>query len=388
MRYSATWKGFDRGRERSYDHNYWLGVLQILAAHEGESLRDETSPVYTDLALEFPETAWIGADSNRNFFRGYQSPWTLSGVMSPTVSTEGKILITPLGRALLDDKITNRAVWVQAMTTLQESDSNEKSFTILARAFLDVGARVLSLFDIYWGIECNWRPGDGPVADSLSSAYPPLDDHATPVRRLRAMLKVLVEHGLIEQTDSGWRVLSTSLLQAIADGNTVDLDLPNHTQEASLAGVKPESNTEKELAILAEEAADVSQPIREIVMRAIAVRRGQPKFRRQLLNLYQGRCAISQYNAESALEAAHIVPFAAEGSHQSENGLLLRADLHTLFDLHYIAINPDQYSVVISSQLGATRYAAYQGHRIHLPMSLADYPSVINLRNHFEMLET
>ncbi|HEX2206797.1 MAG TPA: HNH endonuclease signature motif containing protein [Longimicrobium sp.] len=62
------------------------------------------------------------------------------------------------------------------------------------------------------------------------------------------------------------------------------------------------------------------------------VRRGQAKFRQNLLKLYGGRCAVSGWAPESVLEAAHILLHADSGLNHSENGILLRADLHILFD--------------------------------------------------------
>ena len=382
MSYAPTWKGFDRGRESSYDDAYWIGVLRILAEHEGESLREEGSPVYSALAQEFPETAWIGTSPGRNYFRGYQGTWTLSGVLTPTADSKGAIQVTPLGHALLEDRVSMRAVWIQAMAQLVESDEKIRSFAVLASAFLQVGDRVLSFEEIFWCIECNWRPGDGSVIAALAASNQPLDDQATPVRRLRAMLKVMVQHGVLTQTAAGWQARSLELLRAIESGNTVSDQLPS-----TVTPVESITTTENELARLANEADAISQPLREKIMRAIAVRRGQPRFRKQLLALYQGRCAITRFDAEGALEAAHIVPIAADGTHAPENGLLLRADLHTLFDLNYIAVNPAGYAVVISNQLAATKYADYSGIALHLPFSIADYPSVSFLKAHLANLE-
>ena len=68
-------------------------------------------------------------------------------------------------------------------------------------------------------------------------------------------------------------------------------------------------------------------------------RRGQPEFRRALIEAYGGRCAISECDAEAALEACHIRPYMGPKTNALSNGLLLRADLHTLFDLGLLAID-------------------------------------------------
>ncbi|WP_336979879.1 HNH endonuclease signature motif containing protein [Altererythrobacter fulvus] len=56
---------------------------------------------------------------------------------------------------------------------------------------------------------------------------------------------------------------------------------------------------------------------------------------------YEGRCAISGCDVREVLEAAHIMPYLGEETNDVRNGLLLRADLHTLFDLGLLKIGPD-----------------------------------------------
>ena len=87
--------------------------------------------------------------------------------------------------------------------------------------------------------------------------------------------------------------------------------------------------------------------------RSIQRRRGQAKFRNILLKMYGGRCAISGCNAEDALEAAHIIPYSESPINRVENGILLRSDIHTLFDLGLLAIdtsNPDALKVIVAEK--------------------------------------
>jgi len=88
----------------------------------------------------------------------------------------------------------------------------------------------------------------------------------------------------------------------------------------------------------------------------ILQRRGQPEFRSKLLKLYK-RCLVTGCDAEEALEAAHILPYSEGGTNRPSNGLLLRADIHTLFDLGLISINHDSEKVCVSSILMNTVYA-------------------------------
>ncbi|MEM1054326.1 MAG: HNH endonuclease [Bacteroidota bacterium] len=79
-------------------------------------------------------------------------------------------------------------------------------------------------------------------------------------------------------------------------------------------------------------------------------RLGQGTFRFGLQRLY-GRCAVSQEHSLPALDAAHIIPYGQEGgTHSVRNGLLLRADIHRLYDAGYVAVTPD-YEFRVSGQL-------------------------------------
>jgi len=97
------------------------------------------------------------------------------------------------------------------------------------------------------------------------------------------------------------------------------------------------------------------------IWQAIRQRRGQPKFRQALLQLYGGKCAVTGHGPKDVLEAAHIQPHSEEGRNSVDNGLLLRADIHTLFDLHLMSINPATLTVATSSQLAGTEYANFEG---------------------------
>lgn len=80
------------------------------------------------------------------------------------------------------------------------------------------------------------------------------------------------------------------------------------------------------------------------------VRLGQGTFRVLVTDNYQRRCAISGERTLPVLEAAHIKPYAKEGPHDIRNGLLLRSDIHTLFDSGYITVT-DDYTVEVSKRL-------------------------------------
>lgn len=106
---------------------------------------------------------------------------------------------------------------------------------------------------------------------------------------------------------------------------------------------------------------------RERTTTSIARRQGQPKFRSDLLKAYQGQCAITGFNAEQALEAAHIYPYKGDDTNKVWNGLLLRADIHTLFDLYLITVHPETKEILIAPELKGTSYSEVDGKKLNLP---------------------
>lgn len=110
------------------------------------------------------------------------------------------------------------------------------------------------------------------------------------------------------------------------------------------------------------------------------IRVGQGAFRVMVTDAYSRRCAISGERTLPVLEAAHIQPYAASGINQTSNGLLLRSDLHKLFDSGYITIT-DQYHVEISKRIkvefeNGKDYYKYHGQELaSLPGNINDYPN-------------
>lgn len=122
---------------------------------------------------------------------------------------------------------------------------------------------------------------------------------------------------------------------------------------------------------------------REWVWRSIALRRGQPAFRDALIRAYDGRCALTGWEVLEALEAAHIVPFAEGGRAVPTNGLLLRADLHTLFDLHLITVEPEDRTVRVHPRLRGMQLGELEGQQIREPKRVSEQPARGALADHF-----
>jgi len=118
-------------------------------------------------------------------------------------------------------------------------------------------------------------------------------------------------------------------------------------------------------------------------IRAIRVRRGQPAFRAALLDAYGARCAVTRCPIIDILEAAHIFPHLGDSTNVVSNGLLLRTDLHTLFDCGLLAVDPVTLQVVLSEALMNSTYRALAGKPIRKPAKPHQWPSAKALRWRF-----
>lgn len=124
---------------------------------------------------------------------------------------------------------------------------------------------------------------------------------------------------------------------------------------------------------------DLKRKLREIVQR-----RGQSAFRENLIHAYSGCCAVTDCNAVEALEAAHIIRYSGHESNHPSNGLLLRADIHTLFDLQLIGINPEERSIVIAEPLIGSNYEDLEGRTLKEPVSTAFRPTTNVLKSRWD----
>lgn len=111
---------------------------------------------------------------------------------------------------------------------------------------------------------------------------------------------------------------------------------------------------------------DDDDDTRERIEKVNVIRRGQTTFRAALLEAYQGQCAITGCSVQDVLEAAHIRPYRGKHSNELENGLLLRADLHTLFDLCLMTVEPRSLRVLLAPHLRdqMSDYAELHGVRL------------------------
>ncbi|CAN7301494.1 HNH endonuclease [Brevundimonas sp. LjRoot202] len=103
----------------------------------------------------------------------------------------------------------------------------------------------------------------------------------------------------------------------------------------------------------------------------IVERQGGKAFREEALKRFSSRCAVTGWNVPEVLEAAHIVPYLGEHTNRPDNALLLRSDIHTLFDRDLLAIDPETLRVRLSGTLDQGPYAEFSGKGVALPTGIA-----------------
>lgn len=103
-----------------------------------------------------------------------------------------------------------------------------------------------------------------------------------------------------------------------------------------------------------------------------------------MLAAYNSRCAISGCAVEALVEAAHIVSYRGVQTNLVTNGLLLRADLHKLFDLHLLGSDPASREVQLSDELEQSEYAKFHGQPLRTTTDPSQAPSAKLLAHHHE----
>jgi hypothetical protein len=204
-------------------------------------------------------------------------------------------------------------------------------------------------------VERFWRPfgfrdlGDEPTGSRLL-------DHA----RSRRHLKVY----LIEDEDFGD-------FKKVVDRYSMPISEDAHQQRLT----PNQDAIRRHLVKISEVAKERHQGSQKI-------RPFQQSFREAQIARHNGRCVISRCNVLEALEAAHVVPHTGAPEFEvPENGLLLRSDLHKLFDRYMWTIHPSSGRVRIASRLENTAYSKLTGREVEHKLA----PEFIE--NHFRLFQ-
>lgn len=121
------------------------------------------------------------------------------------------------------------------------------------------------------------------------------------------------------------------------------------------------------------------------VLREVIRRQGQQTFRRKLMEAYESKCAFSRCSIHVLLEAAHITPYLGKATNMLSNGLLLRADFHTLWDAGLMAIDPATMEIAISAEVEDAGYCALAGKAPFEPLDTSARPSMSALKEQWSV---
>lgn len=185
---------------------------------------------------------------------------------------------------------------------------------------------------------------------------------------------------------SDWIPASDYWKRGIQQGKTYDIGevigrrLWNYVQER----LHKYSYETSEPAVISED-----EGVRYGAEQIVKPRLGQGAFRVLVTEAYQRRCTITGERTLPVLHAAHIKPYSLNGPHAVSNGILLRQDLHTLFDRGYLTVT-DDYHVEVSRRIkedygnGRDYYALRGKQLLEIPKSVQDRPAREYLRWHNE----
>jgi len=122
------------------------------------------------------------------------------------------------------------------------------------------------------------------------------------------------------------------------------------------------TNEEKQIFLGADAGDDRKRVLAEQVRRE-----KQSEFRKMLLEAYSGSCAVTKVDVPEVLQAAHIDPYRGKKSQMVTNGMLLRSDIHLLYDSHLLTVQPERNLIRVSKRLEGTFYGQLDGQRIRVP---------------------
>lgn len=131
---------------------------------------------------------------------------------------------------------------------------------------------------------------------------------------------------------------------------------------------------------------DPEEDARQRVVKSVIQRQGQPRFRKELLHIYSNCCAVTGCGVAPVLEAAHITPYLGSYTNAMSNGILLRADIHCMWDLGLIALHPETRTVCVNATTieRDQMYGSLHGKPVREPIIASARPSVDSLSAHWK----
>jgi hypothetical protein len=374
----------------------FLGVLRVLARHENKA--PSNSHIIAELQKVKDETGTpvnLARSGGRNLIRNSGQYWKGMGLISPD---RGMVHLTDLGHKVADGQITQgefAALMIQ-QTVLPnpwtynplEIDKWRKEnieiyplkliLEVVENLRLHHGGKSVSyitnneLYKVVIPLAGNLVSVE-IIADHIYqfrsgklniSSWPDCVPRANDKRLAREFLLFLSNYGLLRLKNKGVRDEQKYYLEEL-----IGIDMTAQS-EASIFG----GRISAEQAV--EDVLHSSLPSiieRQRTLTTAYARRGQPKFRANIMKAFSNRCLLTDEEISEVLEAAHIIPVKHGGSDEKDNGLCLRVDIHRLFDSGNIRLKPDG-RIVLSD------VAAQSKNYIKLPKKIT-FPSFVKPAN-------
>lgn len=227
--------------------------------------------------------------------------------------------------------------------------------------------------------------GVGEIIEAPRLQGDPADIEGKPSFRAKIRFDMLVDPS--REFLIGFEIINKTVPKTLIDAQASGDAVPSDVADKLETYLAPFLSAQQPIG--SEEADDLQfdpdsiDDQRERSIRAIRVRRGQRDFRAALLEAYERRCAITGCAIEDVLEAAHITPYLGPLTNHVSNGLLLRTDLHTLFDCGLLAVEPEKRTVIVATALKASSYAKLEGKVLRRPKEGTKSPSKRNLEKRY-----
>lgn len=341
-----------------------LGVLRVLSRHEGES--PSAPAIAMELATVQAETRTpvdLVRTPERNLIRNSGQYWKGTGLLSPD---RGEIHLTSFGRRIAEGRITQgefAAIMVQQtvlpnpVTYAPDEVAKWRAANLEIRPLALILAIIDELKRNHGGVkEAFIRPrelirvviplaGMGASAGEIASlviqfrrgsldvsSWPDCTPESNDKRLAREFLLFLENFGLCRKVEG-----SSRLDDRYYADEAFDADAVNSLTTDSIF----EGDTQANAVVDAIRHSSLPSIIeRQRTTTTVLSRTGQPRFRKQVLNVSGGQCLITGERIAEVLEAAHIIPVNSGGTDDSDNGICLRVDIHRLFDSGNIRLRP------------------------------------------------
>lgn len=186
-----------------------------------------------------------------------------------------------------------------------------------------------------------------------------------------------------------WIPQPESWARSIVVGKTYDTSTPDglHLWEQVMAAAN-EASAFRKSGFAEQQSVYIAHGARYGEPHLIRPRLGQGAFRLAVTDAYKRECAITGGRVLPALEAAHIQSYSSGGEHEVSNGLLLRRDIHSVFDAGYLTLD-ENLRVVVSDRVrtefnNGNEYRRLHGSKLRLPPNPKLQPDPARLKWHRE----